>query len=70
MSSSDNNQVRVTGDERRRPEIRSLARACIALARLRLEKEAQADHVANSQEAATDVPESTAGDVSGEVAHD
>jgi len=39
MSEIDNRPVRVTGyEERRHPAIRQLARACIALARLRLEQ--------------------------------
>lgn len=40
MSENNNVPVRVTGEERRHPAIRSLARACLALARLRLEQEA------------------------------
>jgi hypothetical protein len=36
VSEKDNGPVRVTGEERRHPAIRQLARACIELARLRL----------------------------------
>jgi hypothetical protein len=43
VSEINNDPVHVTGDERRHPAIRQLARACIALARLRLEQEARAD---------------------------
>lgn len=40
MSQINNKPVAVTGyEERRRPEIRKLARACIELARLRLAKQ-------------------------------
>jgi hypothetical protein len=39
MSNNDNAPVVVTGEERRHPAIRMLARACIALAQLRLEAE-------------------------------
>ena len=53
MSSFDNNPVRVTGEERRHPAIRSLARACIALARLRLEQEAHAEHTSKADETPT-----------------
>lgn len=42
MSKNHNGSVVVTGEERKHPAIRSLARACIALARLRLEREATA----------------------------
>ncbi len=41
---NDDRPIRVTGEERRHPAIRQIARACIALARLRLEQEAQAEH--------------------------
>lgn len=39
MSNTNNNSVRVTGEERRHPAIRKLARACIEIARLRLARE-------------------------------
>lgn len=39
MFQINNGPVVVTGEERRHPAIRMLARACIALARLRLEQE-------------------------------
>lgn len=59
-SSSDNMPVHVTGEERRHPSIRQLARACIALARLRLEQQAEAEHRAKADDAPADlaVPQS------------
>lgn len=38
MGQNNNIPVVVTGDERKHPEVRQLARACIALARLRMAK--------------------------------
>jgi hypothetical protein len=40
MNNEDDRPVHVTAEERGHPAIRTLARACIALARMRLEKEA------------------------------
>jgi hypothetical protein len=45
----------VTGEERKHPAVRRLARACIALARLRLEREA-AEKPDETKEAAIGQP--------------
>jgi hypothetical protein len=49
-----NDRLRVVADERRHPGVRVLARACIALARLRLEKAAQDQHAAREAGTAQD----------------
>jgi hypothetical protein len=41
MDSEDNRPIRVTAEERPHPALRILARACIAIARERLEGESQ-----------------------------
>lgn len=43
MSQIHNTPVHVTGEERRHPAIRQLARACIALARQQIEAETTTD---------------------------
>jgi hypothetical protein len=53
VSSNDNRPVRVTGQERRHPAIRTLARACIELARQKLERERRAE----AGQAPDDAPE-------------
>lgn len=50
MSNEENRPIHVMGEERRHPEIRKLARACIELARLRLSQQKEADSPANEPE--------------------
>jgi hypothetical protein len=47
---NDETPVYVTGEERKHPALRMLARACIQLARLRLEQEAQEGHAGKVEE--------------------
>jgi hypothetical protein len=49
---NNNQPVLVTGEERRHPAIRLLARACIELARLRLRADQPTKEAANKVEAA------------------
>jgi hypothetical protein len=44
-----NDSVRVTGEKRKHPAVRSLARAAIAIARQKLEQEAKAQHALQSE---------------------